>query len=233
MAYFLCKNGNGGGVNVVGSITVQDKQGSVITCTKGQTVLTQTVGSSEEVVFDIPEGGEWVVSDGSKTQTMTIVSQDYSCSFKSFDLYNYGVSGVSFDTTNYTVGISSYSKSGSVTFVNSGNNKYILIQLNTTNRYTYNACGTQDKFDFTNYTTMTVEYSHNNDVIHTQSYDITKYTGEWYFRIVVWNYTTSSQTFAIQFVPGKADGASGNSITLSSLTQSSATQAKIYRITLS
>jgi hypothetical protein len=66
MAYFHCLIGggsSGGGYEL--TVTCDDDfAGTTITCTDGVTTLTQTCPSSSpyEVVFTIPNGGEWTVS---------------------------------------------------------------------------------------------------------------------------------------------------------------------------
>lgn len=143
MAYFHCKNGNGG-VAGVGTIAVEDVQENVITCTKGGTTLTKTVGVSQEVVFDVPESGAWVVSNGTKSKTITIEPQDYEVSFL-FNpvLYDLGTFNAEYENPNYNFSTGSTAYNAAPTggisvgndslYLNSGNSSSIFRCLNFKN----------------------------------------------------------------------------------------------------
>ena len=235
MAYFACKNGNSGGGSSVGQITVQAEQSSVITCTDGSTVLTQTVGSSEEVVFDIPSTGDWTVSNGTKSKTFNFPFNEYTHSFMEFDVYNDGVFGVPFDFTNYGMPTSSWVKAGTSTYINSGDNRYLYIQIGNTTKSRYNAFGTQDKVDFTQYSKLTIEFSHGDNTRQVKEFDISTITGEYYVKVVAANQTNNTnQTLTVYVAGTKTQTPTGvYNCLCSTLTATATMVAKVYRITLS
>ena len=75
MAYFHCLIGGGssGGELMLTVTCDADFAGTTITCTDGVTTLTQTCPSSSpyEVVFEIPNGGDWTISGVVSGQTVT------------------------------------------------------------------------------------------------------------------------------------------------------------------
>lgn len=75
MAYFHCLIGggsSGGGYELTVTCDA-DFAGTTITCTDGVTTLTQTCPSASpyEVVFEIPNGGDWTISGVVSGQTVT------------------------------------------------------------------------------------------------------------------------------------------------------------------
>lgn len=74
MAYFHCLIGGGSGGGYELTVTCDaDFAGTTITCTDGVTTLTQTCPSASpyEVVFAIPNGGEWTISGVVGGQTIS------------------------------------------------------------------------------------------------------------------------------------------------------------------
>lgn len=74
MAYFHCLIGGGSGGGYELTVTCDaDFAGTTITCTDGVTTLTQTCPSSSpyEVVFAIPNGGDWTISGVVSGQTVS------------------------------------------------------------------------------------------------------------------------------------------------------------------
>ena len=75
MAYFHCLiggGGSGGGYELTVTCDA-DFAGTTITCTDGVTTLTQTCPSASpyEVVFEIPNGGDWTISGVTGGQTVS------------------------------------------------------------------------------------------------------------------------------------------------------------------
>lgn len=151
MAYFACKNGNSGGVAGVGTIAVEDVQGSVITCTKDGTTLTKTVGASGEVVFDVPESGDWVVSNGTNSKTIIIEPQDYEVSFL-FNpvLYELGTFNAAYENPGeFQSGKTELTtKNGALL---NANNIYLA---SGTTKGSYKILGFSDLIDLSNYSTI-------------------------------------------------------------------------------
>lgn len=74
MAYFHCLIGGGSGGGYELTVTCDaDFAGTTITCTDGVTTLTQTCPSASpyEVVFEIPNGGDWTISGVVGGQTVS------------------------------------------------------------------------------------------------------------------------------------------------------------------
>ncbi len=192
MAWFACKNGNGGsGSNKVGTITVQAYENTVVTCTKGQTVLTKTADSSEEVVFDIPESGDWVVSAGQKSTTISLIPQDYDYNFK-FNpvLYELGTFNETYDNPG------EFTMTG-YTIYNGGcypNAKW--VQFGSTNaRKTAYIFAFSQKIDVTNYSY--VRFYTDQNFTQYKSLDLRSLTGEYYIGVVgYWGASGNNRTVA-------------------------------------
>lgn len=212
------------------SITVEASEGSVITCTKDSRVLSKTVDSSEQVVFDIPETGDWVVSDGNRSKTFNFPFTDYIYTFKEVALYNEGEFGVPFDNSN-NYSQPTGTRATSAHFATN----YIYLQPNTNAASRYVVCGTQDKVDFTPYSKLYIQYSHNDNTNrYEKEWDISSISGSYYLKILLYNSTQTNQIFSVGMVDSKASAIpSGRANVLSSLKAGALTQGRIYKLILS
>lgn len=132
MAYFHCLIGggsSGGGYELTVTCDA-DFAGTTITCTDGVTTLTQTCPSSSpyEVVFEIPNGGDWTISGVVSGQTVsTGVNIPTSASLIAIVQQTVTIHSAKEDTISYT---DIDGATQTITFASGATSKEVTIAIN-------------------------------------------------------------------------------------------------------
>lgn len=147
---------------VFATIAVTYAEGKTVTCTNGATTLTaKTTSGSWQ--FGVPNAGEWVVSDGERSQTVSVTKQGQSESVvlkTALWLYNEGneytniTGGWGIDGYSGDAGVSAATKAaGYIEFIGIGNG--------------YRAMGTLKAVDLTEKQTLYVDWQATSVIYNT------------------------------------------------------------------
>ena len=213
MAYFHCLIGggsSGGGYELTVTCDA-DFAGTTITCTDGVTTLTQTCPSASpyEVVFAIPNGGDWTISGVVSGQTITTgVNIPTTATLEAIVQKTITIYSAKEDTITYT---DIYGDTQTEVFASGQTSKQITIDININgSSITFTSGVAKDPSDLTAYYSKTVTIDSNS----TGVYLMPETACYWY------GFKASNYATAIG-VPGNSSNGSApientNSLTLNS-----------------
>lgn len=169
MAYFHCLIGggsSGGGYEL--TVTCGSAfSGTTITCTDGVTTLTQTCPSSSpyEVVFEIPNGGDWTISGTTGGHTVsTGVSIPTSAELIATIQQTVTIYSAKEDTISYT---DIDGATQTITFASGATSKQVTIEIEPNgNSFTFTSGVAKNPNDLSNYYSKTVTITSNTTDIY-------------------------------------------------------------------
>ena len=169
MAYFHCLIGggsSGGGYELTVTCDA-DFAGTTITCTDGVTTLTQTCPSSSpyEVVFEIPNGGDWMISGVVSGHTVsTGVSIPTSAELIATIQQTVTIYSAKEDTISY-VDIDGATQT--ITFASSESSKQVAIEIELEgSSITFTSGVAKDPSNLSNYYSKTVTITSNTTEVY-------------------------------------------------------------------
>ena len=181
-----------------------DFAGTTITCTDGVTTLTETCPSSSpyEVVFEIPNGGDWTISGVVSGQTVsTGVSIPTSATLIAFVHQTVTIYSAKEDTITYT---DIYGDTQTEVFATGQTSKQITVDIEPSgNSITFTSGVAKDPSNLSNYYSKTVTITSNTTEVYLMP-DNTLYW--WGYNSATnpiiainssdgWDYTSSGYTF--------------------------------------
>lgn len=169
MAYFHCLIGggsSGGGYEL--TVTCDSAfAGTTITCTDGTTTLTQTcpISSPYEVVFEIPNGGDWTISGTTGGHTVsTGVSIPTSATLIATIQQTVTIYSAKEDTISY-VDIDGATQT--ITFASGESSKQVTIEIEASgSAITFTSGVAKDPSDLSNYYSKTVTITSNTTEVY-------------------------------------------------------------------
>ena len=169
MAYFHCLIGggsSGGGYEL--TVTCDSAfSGTTITCTDGTTTLTETCPSSSphEVVFEIPNGGDWTISGTTGGHTVsTGVSIPTSAELIATIQQTVTIYSAKEDTISY-VDIDGATQT--ITFASGETSKQVTIEIEPSgSSITFTSGVAKDPSDLSNYYSKTVTIDSNTTDVY-------------------------------------------------------------------
>lgn len=169
MAYFHCLIGggsSGGGYEL--TVTCDSAfASSTITCTDGVTTLTQTCPSSSpyEVVFEIPNGGDWTISGTTGGHTVsTGVSIPTSAELIAIIQQTVTIYSAKEDTISY-VDIDGATQT--ITFASGATSKQVTIEIEASgSSITFTSGVAKDPSNLSNYYSKTVTITSNTTEVY-------------------------------------------------------------------
>ena len=206
MAYFHCLIGGGssGGGYELTVTCDSDFSGTTITCTDGVTTLTQTCPSSSpyEVVFEIPNGGDWTISGVVSGQTVsTGVNIPTTATLEAIVQKTITIYSAKEDTITYT---DIYGDTQTEVFASGQTSKQITIDIESSgSSITFTSGVAKDPSNLSNYYSKTVTITSNTTEVYLMP------DGAIYW----WGYKPSNYEMSNGWTPSGFSGWNSPSIT--------------------